>query len=54
MQLRGLDLQELEAQRAELLPDRIEMKRRKKKRPPLHSACAGAPVPLYFTRVCQM
>jgi hypothetical protein len=30
MQLRSLDLEELEAQRAELVPDRIEMKRRKK------------------------
>jgi hypothetical protein len=32
MQLGGLDLEELEAQRAELVPDRVVMKRRKKKR----------------------
>jgi len=32
MQLGRLDLQELEAQRAELVPDRVVMKRRRKKR----------------------
>jgi hypothetical protein len=32
MQLRGLDLEELEAQRADLAPDRIVMRRKKGKR----------------------
>ncbi len=32
MRLGSLDLEELEAQRAELVPDRVVMKRRKKKR----------------------
>jgi hypothetical protein len=47
MQLGSLDLQELEAQRAELVPDRVVMRRRKKKRrntpsyPPDHP-CAFA------------
>ncbi len=50
MQLGGLDLQELEAQRAELVPDRVVMRRKKRhwrrRRPPAEcnpfvTACIG-------------
>ncbi len=43
MRLGGLDLEELEAQRADLLPDRIEMRRKKQRRGKI--VCVRALVP---------